>query len=68
MSSRYCNGRAIVKGTRITVSTVLDYLSAGDSIEEIQKGYPRLSREDILACLAYAKHMTDTHTTICKIA
>ena len=57
-----CNGRPIIKGTRIAVATVLEFLSAGDSIEEIIQGYPKLSRKDILACLQYATHIAKHHT------
>ena len=60
-----CNGKAVIKGTRITVSTILGYLSAGDSIEDIREGYPQLSRDDILACLDYATKLTENHATIC---
>jgi uncharacterized protein (DUF433 family) len=49
-----CNGRPIVKGTRITVQSVLEYLAAGDSIEDILEEFPRLERTDIVACLTYA--------------
>ena len=60
-----CNGKAVITGTRITVSTILGFLSAGDSIDDIRKGYPQISRDDILACLDYAKKLTDSHATIC---
>lgn len=50
-----CNGKPVLAGTRIPVATILGYLSAGDSIEEILEGYPQLSREDIHTCLAYAR-------------
>lgn len=59
-----CNGKAVIKGTRITVFTILGYLSAGDSIEDIRKGYPQISHDDILACLEYARKLTDDHATI----
>ena len=59
-----CNGRAVIRDTRITVSTILAYLSAGDSIEDILEGYPQLTKEDVLACLDYARTMTDCHATI----
>jgi uncharacterized protein (DUF433 family) len=59
-----CNGKAIIKDTRITVSTVLEFLSAGDTIEDILEAYPNLSREDVLACLQYAHHLTKNHTAI----
>lgn len=48
-----CHGRPCVKGTRIWVSLVLDLLAAGDSVEEILHEYPQLTREDVLACIAY---------------
>jgi uncharacterized protein (DUF433 family) len=49
-----CNGRPIVRGTRITVQTILEFLGAGDSIEDVQLEYPSLTRDDALACLQYA--------------
>lgn len=49
-----CHGQACVKGTRIMVWLILDYLANGDSIDDILRAYPSLNREDILACLAYA--------------
>ena len=49
-----CNGQPTVSGTRIAAGTVLGFLSAGDSVDEVLAAYPSLSREDVLACLAYA--------------
>jgi uncharacterized protein (DUF433 family) len=49
-----CNGRPIVRGTRITVQTIVEFLAAGDSIEDVLQEYPALTRDDILACLQYA--------------
>ena len=49
-----CNGRPVVRGTRIAVQSVLEFLSAGDSVEEVLQEYPDLTREDVLACLAFA--------------
>ena len=49
-----CKGRACVKGTRILASVVLDNLAANRTAEEIMRSYPPLTREDILACMAYA--------------
>jgi uncharacterized protein (DUF433 family) len=59
-----CNGKPVVRGTRITVQTVLSYLSAGDSTDDVMHAHPRLSREDVLACLEYARRLSDVHTTI----
>ena len=52
-----CNGKPVVRGKRITVQTVLEFLSAGDSAEEILEQYPSLTREDIQACLEFAKDL-----------
>lgn len=49
-----CNGRPVIRGMRITVETVLGYLSAGDSAEEILREHPILEPDDISACLAFA--------------
>lgn len=49
-----CNGRPIVRGTRITVQLVLELLGAGDSIEDVLENYPSLTREDVLACIQYS--------------
>lgn len=54
-----CNGKPVIRGMRITVSTVLEYLAAGESIEKILEAYPILEPEDIKACLAYAKKLSD---------
>jgi len=54
-----CNGKPIVRGLRITVSTILDYLAAGEIISNILDAYPVLEKEDILACLEYAKRVAD---------
>lgn len=52
-----CNGRPIIRGTRITVHTILEYLGTGDSIEDILDAYPTLVREDILAALRYSSRL-----------
>jgi uncharacterized protein (DUF433 family) len=52
-----CGGRAVIRGTRITVETVLGYLSAGDSINEVLEAHPNLSKEDVLACLEFAQRI-----------
>jgi uncharacterized protein (DUF433 family) len=47
-------GKPCIRGMRITVGDVLDYLASGMSIEEILADFPDLTRDDILASLAYA--------------
>lgn len=46
-----CNGRPVVRGTRIAVQTVLGFLGAGDSVKDVLAEYPALTREDVQACL-----------------
>jgi uncharacterized protein (DUF433 family) len=50
-------GKPIVRGRRLAVEHVLGMLEAGDDIETILEGYPWLEREDILACIAYARRL-----------
>lgn len=64
LSADVCNGKPVVKGTRITVQTVLSHLSAGDSVDDILMAFPSLSREDVLACLAYAARVGEIHSCI----
>ena len=44
-----CNGRPVVRGTRVTVDTALGYLGAGDSAQDILHQYPQLEPADITA-------------------
>ena len=48
------SGKPCIRGLRITVSDVLEYLASGMSHEEILKDFPYLNEQDIRACLAYA--------------
>jgi uncharacterized protein (DUF433 family) len=54
-----CNGKPTVRGMRITVRTILEYLAAGESTENILKAYPVLENEDISAALQYASALLD---------
>lgn len=54
IDSAICNGKPIIRGKRITVQTILEFLSVGDSKKEILKQYPMLESEDIDACLQFA--------------
>ncbi len=53
-------GKPVIKGTRITVEIILRKLSQGISTEEILDDYPKLTREDIYAALAYAAEALST--------
>ena len=53
-----CNGKPTVRGMRITVETILQYLSAGDSVDDILKAYPFLERGYTgLYCICTKKHI-----------
>lgn len=48
------SGKPCIRGMRITVGDVLEYLAGGMSIPEILEDFPYLTEEDIRACLAFA--------------
>ncbi len=48
-------GKPVVNGTRISVELVLGHLAENPDIHELLAAYPRLSIDDVMACLAYAK-------------
>jgi uncharacterized protein (DUF433 family) len=51
-----CHGKACIRGTRVMVSVILDNLAAGESVEEIMRGY-HLAREDVQAAVEYAAEL-----------
>ncbi len=51
-------GKPCIKGTRIWVSLILDFLAGGWTVQEILKEYPGLEEADILACIAYGAEMS----------
>jgi len=51
---KVCHGNPCIKGTRVMVSIILDYLKAGESVEAILEQYPTLEQDDIRAAIAYA--------------
>jgi uncharacterized protein (DUF433 family) len=67
VDEQICNGRPTIRGKRITVQTILEFLSAGESVEEILRQYPMLEAQDITACLEFAADMLDREFVIKKI-
>ncbi len=57
IDERILNGKPSIRGKRIAVQTVLEFLSAGESEKEILKQYPSLEKEDIAACLKFASKL-----------
>jgi Uncharacterized conserved protein len=49
-----CHGAPTIRGTRIMVWMILEYLSNGESVDDVLAVYPGIVREDILACFAHA--------------
>ncbi len=68
IDDKICNGKPTIRGKRITVQTILDFLSSGSKEEEILEQYPSLEKEDISACLKFASQLMDRTFTIKKIA
>ncbi len=67
VSPDVCNGKPVVGGTRITVQTVLEFLAAGDSVEDVLAEYPSLRPEDVRACLDYASRLMGNHFTLLPV-
>lgn len=68
MDPDICNGKPVVRGMRITVETVLGYLSAGETVEEILEQYPMLEPADITACLEFASRVVGHGYVFAKTA
>ena len=52
-----CHGRACIRGTRVTVTAIIDNIAVGVSRDEILRSYPALQAADIDAALAYAAEL-----------
>jgi uncharacterized protein (DUF433 family) len=57
IDSEILAGKPVIRGTRLAVEFILELLAAGQSQDEILANYPGLTREDILACFAYASYL-----------
>jgi len=68
LDENICNGKPTIRGKRITVNTILEFLSAGDSTEDILKQYPSLEKEDITACLQFAADLMNKNYMIKPVA
>ena len=68
IDDRICNGKPTIRNKRITVNTILGFLSSGDSREEILLQYPSLENEDIDGCLKFASELMNRNFTIKEVA
>jgi uncharacterized protein (DUF433 family) len=57
-------GKPRIKGTRIPVSLILGYLAAGNTFDEIITEFPDLSKEQLAACLDYARDLSEFEVAI----
>jgi uncharacterized protein (DUF433 family) len=53
-----CFGKPCIRGHRIWASLILDLLASGITVEQVLEQYPQVSREDVLACVAYGAEMS----------
>lgn len=63
-----CNGKPTIRGKRITVHTILEFLTAGETEEEILRQYPSLEREDIQACMQFATEILNRNFVIRNVS
>ncbi|MCX5656140.1 MAG: DUF433 domain-containing protein [Planctomycetota bacterium] len=55
---KVCFGKPCIRGHRLWVSLILDLLASGWSTEQVLDEYPGLTKEDVLACIAYGAEMS----------
>ena len=55
IDSDICHGKPRIKGTRIMISILLEWLEAGKNFEDIINAYPELTTDDISAVIRYAR-------------
>lgn len=53
-----CGGKPCIKGTRLWVSLILDFLSDGMTEAELMSEYPQLTHQDVMAAIAYGAEMS----------
>ncbi len=63
LNPKVCNGKPVIKGTRIPVSVILEQIADGETWDTLLAGYPELKKKDIRAALLYARASID-HTEI----
>ena len=63
LNPKVCNGKPVIKGTRIPVSVILEQIADGETWDALLTNYPELKKKDIRAALLYARASLD-HTEI----
>jgi uncharacterized protein (DUF433 family) len=60
---KICHGQACIAGTRIPVHQIVRMVASGDSVDDLLRAYPHVTREDIHACLDYAADLAEEQVT-----
>jgi uncharacterized protein (DUF433 family) len=68
LNENICNGKPTIRGKRIAVQTILEFLSAGETPAEILAQYPSLEAEDITACLQFATDLMNRNYVLKTVA
>lgn len=63
-----CHGKPVLRNTRHMVEGILEYMAGGDTIEELLETFPDLEKEDILACVAFAATLMNSHHKVEPVA
>jgi uncharacterized protein (DUF433 family) len=66
LNPKVCNGKPVIKGTRIPVSVILEQIAEGETWDTLLAGYPELKKIDIQAALLYARASLD-HTEVREV-
>lgn len=63
-----CGGKACIKGTRLWVALILDFLADGMSETELLSEYPQLAHDDVIAAIAYGAEMSRERTVLVPLS
>lgn len=64
MDANICHGKPCIRGMRWPVEVILDLMLSGMTYDEILEDHPELERDDLMACLAYARVLVSGHQII----
>ena len=68
LNPRVCNGKPIIRGTRIPVQVLVEQVAAGETWDSLLRGYPGLQREDLQAALLYASAAVERLDVVSPLA
>ena len=63
-----CNGRPVLRGTRIADQSALEMPTVGDSVEDVVQALPSLRREQVLACVEHAARLMGNQYSLERVA